>query len=105
MPQARRWLAAVYNGVEALTDEQVREGARLRADAQDAQNAASKVPLKQIAEPMKHQERCEARWRDFARRHGLTGKPPPRGPKGRPLPSATARVGRDGIGPREPWED
>jgi hypothetical protein len=105
VPQARRWLASVYDGVDALTDDQVREGARLRADAQDAQHVAGNIPLREVTPALEQQRRCDARWADFRRRHGLMGKPPPRGPKGRPLRSATARTGRDGIGPREPWED
>lgn len=71
VPQARRWLASVFDGIDALSDDLVREAARLRADAQDAQNALSKVPLKQITEPMERQRRCDARWEEFKRQHGL----------------------------------
>ncbi len=34
--EARRWLASLFDGTDALTADLVREGARLCADAMDA---------------------------------------------------------------------
>lgn len=80
--QARRWLASLFDRTDVLTDDLVREGARLCADAMDAarllaeakQGEATTVALERSRE-------CGARWDDFKRRHALTVKPPLRSPK------------------------
>jgi hypothetical protein len=73
--QARRWIASFYD-VSALTDDLVLEAARLLSDCQRAQYLVSKARVREITQPMKQQARCDARWDDFKRRHGLVHKKP-----------------------------
>lgn len=81
--EARRWLASSFDGVDALTDELVREAARLLGDKMDAQRLIAEVRKNALIPPaVERSQECGALWDDFVRRHGLTVKPPPRSPKG-----------------------
>jgi hypothetical protein len=80
--QARRWLASFHDGVDALTDELVREAARLLGDKMDAQRLIAEVRKDALILAVERSQECGALWDDFVRRHGLTVKPPPRSPKG-----------------------
>jgi hypothetical protein len=73
--QARRWLTSLFDGAAALTDEQIREGARLCANAMDAQQrlAEAKQGEDKAAAPKRLQE-CSLLWDDFIQVHGLTAK-------------------------------
>ncbi len=102
---ARRWLASWFDG-DALTDDLIREAARLLADAQAAQHAESKVPLKSIVPALERSERCKARWDDFKRRHGITARKfpqifadiPDRRPSVRPLRPAVSATAYRRLG-------
>jgi hypothetical protein len=73
--QARRWLTSLFDGAAALTDEQIREGARLCASTMDAQRRLAEA--KQGEDTRAAQERleqCRPLWDDFIQVHGLTAK-------------------------------
>jgi hypothetical protein len=73
--QARRFLTPLFDGAAALTDEQLREGARLYADMMDAQRRLAEA--RQGEDTRVAQERleeCRPHWDDFIQVHGLTAK-------------------------------
>jgi hypothetical protein len=81
-PERRRWLASSFDGVDALTDDLVREAARLLTDAMDSNRLVGEARKDAVIPAVEHCRRCNALWDDFGRQHGLTVKPPLRSPKG-----------------------
>ncbi len=80
---ARRWLASLFDGTDALTDEQVREGARLCADELDTSRLLAHAKQgEETRAALERSRECRARWDDFKQRHALTVKPSLRRPKG-----------------------
>ena len=76
--EARRRLAMLFYGADelndalnALTDEQVGEGVRLREALDYAKWMERKAPLKELVELMEQSEQCYLRWVQFVERHGL----------------------------------
>jgi hypothetical protein len=90
--EARRWLTSTLNGADALTDDLIREGARLLADMMDAARLVAKARKEAVVRAVARSRRCDALWEDFKRRHGLTVKRSQRSPK-------------DTRGPGEPPRD
>jgi hypothetical protein len=80
--EARRWLALSFDGTDALADDLIREGARLLAEAMDAQRLLAEAKQDETIRAVERSQRCGALWDDFKQRHGLTVKPPLRSPKG-----------------------
>jgi hypothetical protein len=73
--QARRWLTSLFDGAAALSDEQIREGARLCADTMDAQQRlAESKQGEDKAAALKRLQECRPLWDDFIQVHGLTAK-------------------------------
>jgi hypothetical protein len=73
--QARRWLTSLYDGAGALTDEQIREGARLCANIMDAQRRLAEAKQGEDATAAQVRlEECKPPWDDFIQVHGLTVK-------------------------------
>ena len=73
--EARRWLASMFDGVDALTDELAREGARLLTDMMDAERLVAEARKEAVVPAVERSRRCDALWHDFKQQHGLTAKP------------------------------
>lgn len=69
---ARRWLASQLEGTDALTDEQVSEGAWLLATTMDANRNVAECCKEDVREAVARSLECVARWEGFKLRHGLT---------------------------------
>ena len=72
--QARRWLTSLFDGAAALSDEQIREGARLYADMMDAQRRLAEAKQDDMSAAQERLEECRPLWDDFIQVHGLTAK-------------------------------
>jgi hypothetical protein len=73
--QARRFLTPLYDGAAALSDEQIREGARRCADMMDAQRRLTEVKQGEDTRAARQRlEQCRPFWDDFIQVHGLTAK-------------------------------
>jgi hypothetical protein len=70
--QARRFLTPLFDGAAALSDEQVREGARLYADMVDAQRRLAEAKQEDMRAAQERLEECRPLWDDFIQVHGLT---------------------------------
>lgn len=74
--EARRWLASMFDGADALTDDLAREAARLLTDAMDSNRLVGDARKPDDSIRAVHwSKRCNALWDDFKRRHGLTVRP------------------------------
>ena len=72
--QARRFLTPLFDGAAALSDEQIREGARLYADMMDAQRRLAEAKQEDMRAAQERLEECRPLWDDFIQVHGLTVK-------------------------------
>jgi hypothetical protein len=72
--QARRFLTPLFDGAAALSDEQIREGARLYADMMDAQRRLAEAKPEDMRAAQERLEECRPLWDDFIQVHGLTVK-------------------------------
>jgi hypothetical protein len=70
--QARRFLTPLFDGAAALSDEQIREGARLYADMMDAQRRLAEAKQEDMRAAQERLEECRPLWDDFIQVHGLT---------------------------------
>lgn len=67
--EARRWLASLGIATDALTDDLVREAARLLADVMDAGTAIAKAPRDDVLNAVERSRRAGALWEEFQRQH------------------------------------
>lgn len=72
--EARRWLASLGTNTDTLTDDLVREAARLLADVMDAGTAIAKAPRDAVIDAVERSRRAGALWDDFKRRHPVAFK-------------------------------
>ena len=75
--EARRWLAQLLNGVDALTDDLVLEGARLLADAMDSNRLVGEAKPESLSNAVDRSRERNAYWDEFKLRHALTSRPDP----------------------------